>query len=154
MTQCLVGQDVTNGQEQFAFARRLLQCQALTTFENAAASENRATLVTFKEVLKAVTLDAFPKKSLVTQHRYMRWFLCKPLIMSVKDYIARVVEINSYLTDFPPINATKAATMLSESKLVDLLYLVYQLGGRNQWSCTGLIYQMARSKIYPNFENV
>ena len=66
-------------------------------------------------------MDVFPKKALVTQYRYMRRFVCTPCYMSAKDYIARVVEINSYLTDFPCANATSAATMLSTEELLDLL---------------------------------
>ena len=51
----------------------------------------------------------------------MRRFLCKPCIMRVKDYAARVVEINSYISDFPPVNATTPATMLGDNELIDLL---------------------------------
>ena len=117
----LVGQHATNSLAQFAFTRRLLQSQVLLVFKNAADIKNGKMLVTFREVLKAVTLDVFPKKSLVNQHWCMRRFLRKPCGMSVKDYIASVVEINSYLTDFPPVNVTTPGTMLTDNKLLDLL---------------------------------
>ena len=51
----------------------------------------------------------------------MRRFLCKSRGKSVKDYIARVVEINSILTEFPPVNSTTPATMLTDNKLLDRL---------------------------------
>ena len=90
MFRCLVGQNATNGPTQFAFARRLLQGQALTVFENELGT-GAETLNSFKESLKAVTADIFPKKALVTQQRHMRHFLRKPYYMNVRDYVARVV---------------------------------------------------------------
>ena len=84
MTHCLVGQHATNGPAQFAFARQLLQGQELKKLKNAADSKEGETLFTFKELLKASTLNFFLKKSLVTQHRYMRQFLCNPWVISVK----------------------------------------------------------------------
>ena len=120
MFRCLAGQNATNGPTQFTFARRLLKGQALTVFENEIGT-GAETLVSFKESLKAVTADIFPKKALVTQLRHMRRFLRKPYTMSVRDYVARVVEINSYLTEFPPVNATTPAAVLGEPELLDLL---------------------------------
>ena len=120
MFRCLVGQNATNGPTQFTFARQLLKGQALTVFENELGT-GAETLVLFRESLKAVTADIFPKKALVTQQRHMRRFLRKPYNMSVRDYVARVVEINSYLTEFSPVNATTPSAVLGEAELLDLL---------------------------------
>ena len=120
MFRCLAGQNATNGPTRFTFARRLLKGQALTVFENEIGT-GAETVASFKESLKAVTTDIFPKKALVTQLRHMRRFLRKPYTMSVRDYVARVVEINSYLTEFPPINATTPSAVLGEAELLDIL---------------------------------
>ncbi len=120
MMRCLAGQNATNGPARFIFARRLLKGQALTVFENEIGT-GAETVASFKESLKAVTTDIFPKKALVTQLRHMRRFLRKPYAMSVRDYVARVVEINSYLTEFPPVNATTPSAVLGEAELLDIL---------------------------------
>ncbi len=120
MFRCLAGQNSTNGPTHFAFARRMLKGQALTVFENQIGT-GAETLISFKEALGAVTADIFPKKALVTQQRHMRRFLRKPQWMCVREYVARVVEINNYLLEFPPVNATTPAAILGEAELLDLL---------------------------------
>ena len=51
----------------------------------------------------------------------MRRFLKKPQDMQVPVYIARVIEINNYLVEFPPTTVGRDATKLPEDKLLDLL---------------------------------
>ena len=41
--------------------------------------------------------------------------------MPVRDYIAHVIEINDYLTEFPPTVVGGDSTKLSDDKLLDLL---------------------------------
>ena len=41
--------------------------------------------------------------------------------MLVRDYIARVIEINDYLEEFPSVVAERNATKILEDKLLDLL---------------------------------
>ena len=94
MFRFLVGQNATNGPTQFVLARRLVKGQALTVFEKKIGT-GAETLNSFKEALKAVTADIFPKKALVTQQRHMQQFLRKPQWMNIRDYVARVVKINS-----------------------------------------------------------
>ena len=41
--------------------------------------------------------------------------------MPIWDYIARVLEINDYLEEFPPVTTGRNATKLPDNKLLDLL---------------------------------
>ena len=118
--RCITGQNATSGVAKFALTRRLLDGQAKTAFENAARVQNAHTNATFQACLMAVTEDVFPPKSLLNQKRYMRRFLRKPVEMTAKDYIARVCEINSYLTAFPT-EPGRQATKLPTDELLDLL---------------------------------
>ena len=118
--RCITGQNATSGVAKFALTRRLLDGQAKTAFENAARVQNAATHAPCQACLMAVTEDVFPPKSLLNQKRYMRRFLRKPVEMTAKDYIARVCEINSYLTAFPT-EPGRQATKLPTDELLDLL---------------------------------
>ena len=53
----------------------------------------------------------------------MRRFLKKPAEMGIKEYIARVVEINDYLSQFPPSVQLGNSEKLPNNKLLELLKL-------------------------------
>ena len=57
----------------------------------------------------------------------MSQFLKKPRDMPVKDYIARLIEINDYITESPPTVVGGDAIKLPDDKLLDLLYRIDRL---------------------------
>ena len=95
------GQNMTNGPARFALARRILQGDALSAFETAAATHNAETVDTCLESLQSVTAHVFPTDALTQQKRYMRRFMRKPMEMNVRSYVSRVTEINQWLSWFP-----------------------------------------------------
>ena len=52
--------------------------------------------------LQAVTITILPQKALQTQKCYMRRVLRKLQGMKIRDYFARYLQLNKYLSEFPP----------------------------------------------------
>ena len=62
----------------------------------------------------------------------MRRFMKKPHDMSIKEYVARAVEINNYLLQFPPSVPTGNSKKLTNNKLLELLEFGIPLKWRNK----------------------
>ena len=96
------GQNITTGPGKFTLARRLLEGDALTSFDNKATelagTETNQSCVT---CLNAVRDGVFPQRAVLTQKRYMRRALQKPRTMTTREWLARVFELNNFLTRFP-----------------------------------------------------
>jgi hypothetical protein len=56
----------------------------------------------FETVIKGLTLHVFPRRALSTQKRCMRRFFRKPIDMTMQEFMARVVEINELMAQYPP----------------------------------------------------
>lgn len=124
----LVGQNVTTGPASYAVGRRLLDGDALATFNNAATGQNE-TVATFNECMDAVTKSVFPARAVLLQKRYMRRFLRKPMTMKTREYVARIIELNNYVPLFPPVTGNEAPEKLPDDELTDLL----EFGVPNSW---------------------
>ena len=114
-------QNATLGPTKYALARRLLARCALANFSHAASVHGIKILVNYAKCIQAVTLAVILQKALQDQKRWMRYFLKKPQDMPVWDYIAWVIEINYYLTEFPPTAVGGDSTKLPDNELLDLL---------------------------------
>lgn len=114
------GQNLTNGPAKFALARRVLIGDALATFEASAVDKNE-TNDTFGECMDALTAHIFPARALQLQKRFMRRYLRKPKETSIREHVARAVEINGYLPFFPQPRAGVEPTKLDEDELLDIL---------------------------------
>ena len=60
------------------------------------------TIVNFHKCIQYLKEHIFPDKALAYQKRYMRNAFKLPAGWAIKRYVARIVEINNYLPDFPP----------------------------------------------------
>ena len=74
----LVGQSITVGPPKYAMARRLLEGDALSKFNERALANGNETNEHFATTLREVTAHVFPKKALALQKHYMRRFMWKP----------------------------------------------------------------------------
>ena len=88
------GQNATGAAARYALARRLLESEALATFNNQAATDTE-TNETFEECLDKVGNLIFPKRALQLQKRCMRRNLRKPGTMKTRTYVARIMELNN-----------------------------------------------------------
>ena len=102
LKKIFVGQNITDGPNRYAIARRLLQGDSLAAFNRAATQHGTETVAHFEDTLKSLKAHVFPRKALANQKRYMRRFLRKPRDLSVREFTTRLVEINEMLNEFPP----------------------------------------------------
>jgi hypothetical protein len=127
--KAIVGQNITSGPPKYALARRTLEGDALAAFDASAITNGGETNANFTTTLNALTTHLFPARALQTQKRYMRRYLRKPNDTRAREHVARVVEINALLTEFPDPQVGVAATSLPDDELLDLL----EYGCPNSW---------------------
>ena len=110
--------NITAPKDKLGMAARLLAGDPLVAFENfrkALRSENENGVnIVFQNLSDYI----FPKKALRYQKRYMRRFIRKPKEVKIKDYVARMQQINEYLVQFPPGNEDQK---LPDDELLDIL---------------------------------
>jgi hypothetical protein len=114
----LVGQNIVDGPAKYAMIRRLILGDTLAVFNKAATTQGAENNANFEIVMQAVTAHVFPQRALNYQKRYMRRFMRKPKTMSIREFSARVAEMNAYLTEFPPFEADQE---LSGEEIIDIL---------------------------------
>lgn len=122
------------GKAKFALIRSFLKGDALIQFEAKARQfagdkDAQANTVTWNRTIKAMTAYIFPQKALRTQTRWMRRQMRKPLDMKIRDYVARVQELNSMLKDFPPIREGGTPKKMDEDELKDII----ECSAPNSW---------------------
>ena len=115
MKRCLDCQGATAGPSKFSLARRLLMGRTLADFNNSASLRTTETRENYLQCINAVTL------ALQEQKIWMRCFLKKPADWDIKRYVARMVEINKYLPQFPPKVIGKNSEKLPDNELLELL---------------------------------
>ena len=131
LTRCLDRQGATGGPAKFALARRMLMGRALVDFNNAASLRTTETREHYLQCIQAVTLGVFPQDALKEQQTWMRCFLKKNQDMCIKEYVARVVNINNYLLQFLPSVPTGNSEKLPNDELLELLEFGIPLKWRN-----------------------
>ena len=97
----IIGHNITNGPAKYGVAKRLLEGEALTTFEAKAQELGNQTNANFENCLEAVAQTVFPQRALQRQRRYLRRNLRKKMDCTTRNFKNRLVEINSLLTSFP-----------------------------------------------------
>jgi hypothetical protein len=124
------GQGIEDAREKYVMARRIFMGEALTAFNNAAASvfsledesdKGVESLDHFKLVLNKVASAVFPLKAYAIQKQSMRRYMRKPRDMTIRDYVDRLLEINGYLKYFPTKPGEPAAMVLPEDEIMDIL---------------------------------
>ena len=93
----------------------------LIAFKNAATLVRSKTNDTFKQVIKSVTKNVFPKLVCKKQKSYMKRFLKKPRDLNAKQFVECVIHINKLLEHFPDPSSTTAAVKMPKDKILNLL---------------------------------
>jgi hypothetical protein len=102
----------------YAMAKHILDGDALTAFELAATIRGNQTVANFRACLNELTNHIFPRRSLVTQKHWMRYYLRKDEGMTIREFVGRVVEMNNLLSQFPPFGDNQK---LPEAELNEVL---------------------------------
>jgi hypothetical protein len=114
-----IGQNVTDGPGKYAMARRLLEGDALAAFNRAATATGNETNANLTTVLEELARHVFPLNALANQKQWFRRYLRKPNKHTIREYVARVNEMNAMLSEFPPLfNATQ---LIPEDEIKDLI---------------------------------
>lgn len=119
LDKVIQGQNVTRPVDKFAMARRVLEGDALATFNE--STMGIETQVTFIESMKALASHIFPNFALSNQRAWLRRSddVRKKPNMSTRRWAARLNEINQMLLEFPPkFNETQK---LSEDDFIEVI---------------------------------
>jgi hypothetical protein len=127
LSKVLIGQNITTGPPTYGMARRLMEGAALSKLDESALLHGAETLVHYEEVMRDITNYVFPTRALQIQKRYMRRHMRKAPYMKMKDYMARVEELNNYLSMFPDYTI---GDELHEDELLN----IYEYGIPKSWS--------------------
>eukprot|EP00957_Ditylum_brightwellii_P093379 7110254-Ditylum_brightwellii.AAC.1 len=118
----LKGQNVTQGPTSYAVAKTLLKGDALTVFKQAETVHRNQTVPHYALCLDDVAAHVFPEKAGQTQKRYMQrniWY-SRGGTTTVKEWEARVLELNGYFKEFPAANGNPTQP-LDADELMDIL---------------------------------
>lgn len=108
LNRIMKGQNVTTGPEKFAMARRLLDGQALSTFEQTIMKESLTESGTNLEIaLDSITTDIFPHRALEMQCCALGRYVRKPVDMTIMHLVARLTELNEQLPHYPNSDDSK-----------------------------------------------
>jgi hypothetical protein len=127
LSKVMIGQNITTGPSTYGMARRLMEGAALSKFDESALLHGAETLIHYEEIMKDITNYVFPTRALQIQKRYMRRHMRKAPNMKMKEYMARVEELNNYLSMFPDYTI---GDELHEDELLD----IYEYGIPKTWS--------------------
>ena len=78
LNRVTTGQGATSGPNKFLVARRLLEGDALMTFNNALPAGTNGMNATFETCLQARRNSIFPHRAVLMQKQYLRRFVRKP----------------------------------------------------------------------------
>jgi hypothetical protein len=118
----LEGQGLHTGSDMFATTRRMLEGDALATFNSALNHNNHETVHEFTRSMNALKRHIFPKRALQVQKCWMRRYLRKPKDKTIREFVARVHEINAWFTTYPVTDGdVNLPQGLTEDELLDLL---------------------------------
>jgi hypothetical protein len=126
LDKILVGQNVTTGPPTYAMARRVLEGAALARFEDSATDRGTETLEHFATVIEDMGAYVFPRRALQMEKRFMRRFMRKPRKYKMREFMARVEELNHDLRYFPTF---VPGARLLEDELLD----IYENGVPSNW---------------------
>jgi hypothetical protein len=126
LDKVLIGQNITTGPPTYAMTRRILEGAALAKFEEATTTRGTETLEHFGQVVDDMGAYVFPRRALQMEKRYMRRYMRKPRRLKMREYMARVEELNNDLRYFPAyVNGSR----LLEDELLD----IYEYGVPASW---------------------
>ena len=134
ITKIFLGLELTTGSAQYVIVRRILKGDVLAAFNRFATDHGDETGAHMKQCLNDLIEHNLPKRALTYQKRAMRRFMRKPHEMSMRDFMARLTEINSYLKYFPPF-AVNAELPMDE--LVDIGKFAFPLSWQREMVLQG-----------------
>jgi hypothetical protein len=115
----LTGQNVQSATGKFAMTRRLLEGDALVAFNPETTMQSQETDANYTKCMHKLATYVFPKNALTIQRQWFHRYLHIPTEIKMREFVARINEINAYLDEYPP--AFDKQQMITESEMKDLL---------------------------------
>jgi hypothetical protein len=110
LNKVIVRQNVQSAPGKYAMTRCLLDGDALTAQE---------TDDHYVKCMHSLAVHVFPKNALMIQRQWFHQYLHKRIEDSMREFVARVNEINEMMEHFPP--ALNKDQMISNTEMKDLL---------------------------------
>jgi hypothetical protein len=152
--KAIIGQNVTTGPPMYAFMDRVLKGDAKAEFTVKANAEGTKTVEHFEIVMNKMTAHVFPTYAYRDQKRYLTRYLRKPPGMTVKAFTTRLVQLNEYLTYFPPDTAHQAVAKLPLDDVKEILYHAMPNSWKKEMTKQGYNYiSYSLDKICEFFKN-
>ena len=105
--EVFAGQAIDIARDRHNLMQQVLKGDALAAFNNKSEELGVMSIPNFHKCIRHLKEHIFPTQALSYQKRYMRNAFKLPPNWSIKRYVARIVEINNYLPDFPPFEASQ-----------------------------------------------
>eukprot|EP00957_Ditylum_brightwellii_P200121 15256140-Ditylum_brightwellii.AAC.1 len=132
----LKGQNVTQGPPSYAAAKTLLKGDTLTVIKQADIACGNQTVPHFKLCLDDVAEQVFPEKAGQIQKHYMQRNVRYDKEFTIKEWVAQVTELNSYLKDFS-IHNGNLTQPLNVDELLDILEFGVPARWRREFTVQG-----------------
>eukprot|EP00957_Ditylum_brightwellii_P129428 9873470-Ditylum_brightwellii.AAC.1 len=121
----------------YAVAKTLLKGNTLTVFKQVEITHGNQTVPHFELCLDDMAKHVFPEKAGQTQKCYMQRNICYSRGTTAKEWVARVLELNSYLKDFPTTNRNPTQP-LNANEILDILEYRVQASWHIEFTVQGL----------------
>jgi hypothetical protein len=119
LNKVIVGQNVLSAPGKYAMTRRLLDGDALAAFNAEATKQGQETDDHYTKCMHSLSIHVFPKNALTIQRQWFHRYLHKRIEDTMREFVARVNEINEMMEHFPP--AFNKQQMISDTEMKDLL---------------------------------
>jgi hypothetical protein len=119
LAKICVGQNVSDAAGKYAMTRRLLEGDALAAFNKAATATGNETNTNYATTMRELAKHVFPKNALALQRQWFHRYMRKPSKHTMREYVARVIEINEMLVEFP--SGFNTSQLIQEDEIKDLL---------------------------------
>ena len=120
--KALVGQNVTTGPPMYKCMERVLKGVAKAEFTQQANLVGSDTVGNFTTLMATMTVHIFPVLAYQDQKRYMYKYLRKPKTMKLRTFTTRLIQLNNYLSYFPPDCVGQMFTALPHDEVKQILY--------------------------------
>ena len=147
----IVGQHLQGGPKRYDLAEQVLTGEMLTAFHTQKEARGDRTINNFNLVIKDLASYVFKSTDYRDQKIYMRRYMVKPRDMTIRAYVARVRELNSYLVYFPTGNIATESVPLAEDEIKDILFHGIPKSWQQHMLRQGFSYQEERIADFISF---
>jgi hypothetical protein len=122
LNMVIKGNCMTEGPQLFNLTQTALKGDARRVFKIKAAELHKETPKEYTLCVQAITEHVFPKDALCRQCFYLQRVVHLTQNFTISEFFTRFLEINEYLTQYPPFDGEKQK--LSEEEIIEIIYSI------------------------------